>query len=291
MIVRPTPIVIVSATTAVREVETGMRALRAGALTMRMKPPGPGSAGFDAAARELIETVKAMSDVKVVRHHHRRRMTSTTPPKKKVRRHAPATVDLLAIAASTGGPPALQRLVTALPPSFPAPILVVQHIAPSFADGFAQWLDSAVQIPVKIAEQGERLQPGQVYVAPGGSHLGVSRGRRVDLSEDPPLGGFRPSATHLFRSVAQAYGAGVVAVILTGMGRDGVEGLRDVRRQRGLVLAQDEDSSVVFGMPGEAVAEGLADDVLPVDQIAKFITNLISRGTASAKRDDGVSSI
>jgi two-component system chemotaxis response regulator CheB len=183
----------------------------------------------------------------------------------------------VAIAASTGGPPALQKLLGRLPRDFPAPILLVQHIASQFTGGFAAWLDSVVPLTVKVATAGEPLQPSTVYVAPEQRHLGVSRnGLSVLLSDEPPVGGFRPSGTYLFESVARAFGNAVVGLILTGMGRDGVDGLQALWAAGGMVWAQDEASSVVFGMPGAAVAEGLVDRVLPLHGMASALLALVA---------------
>src|SRR5581483_243287 len=180
--------------------------------------------------------------------------------------HAPPLI--VAIAASTGGPAALQQLLAGLPGDFPAPILVVQHIASGFVEGLASWLNSNCSLRVKLALQGEPLSPGTVYVAPDGSHLGVGDRARILLSAAPPIGGFRPSASHLFESVAKAFGPASLHVILTGMGQDGLAGLKAARASGARIFAQDEASSVVFGMPGAAVAAGLADEVLPLPSVA-----------------------
>lgn len=275
MISHPTPIIMVSASASVEEVETVMQAMRNGALTVRLKPPGPGSPEFDRAASDLIETVKTMAEVKVIRHH-RRELAQKPVPKGQHPKPKP-NVGIVAIAASTGGPPALQCLLEALPADFPTPILVVQHIAKGFVEGFASWLDTALPLTAKVAEDHEPLLPGTVYVAPHDHHLGVSRSGRAVLSKAAEIGGFRPAATYLFQSVAEAYGDKAVAMILTGMGRDGVDGLHAVREKGGHVLAQDEQSSVVFGMPGVAVSEGVADEVLPIGAMANYLLELVGR--------------
>jgi len=175
------------------------------------------------------------------------------------------------MAASTGGPPAIRAILGALPADFSVPILVVQHIGPDFVEGFSRWLDGVVPPRVVLARHGELLQRGHVYVAPaGGCHLTV-RDRRVRLDASEPVGGFRPSATTLFRSVAESHGTAALGVILTGMGRDGAEGLRVVRERGGRVIAQDRASSVVYSMPGEAVRAGLADEVLPLPEISGYL--------------------
>ena len=272
MITAPTPIVLVTASTEARDLEVAMHALRAGAVCVLHKPSGPASPAFEEAARELLTTVKAMAQVKVVRHWRPAERPGPAP-RPADRGGAPAA--LVAVAASTGGPAALQRLLSELPGDFPAPVLVVQHITPGFAAGLAAWLNTACSLHVKVAEHGEPLAPHTAYLAPDGRHLGVLGRAAVALADAPPVGGFRPSGTFLFESVARAFGPAVVAVILTGMGEDGVAGLRAVRQAGGRVLAQDEKSSVVFGMPGAAVAAGLADTVLPLDAISARLAQLV----------------
>lgn len=277
MISHPTPIIMVSASASVEEVETVMHAMRNGALTVRLKPPGPGSPEFDRAASDLVETVKAMAEVKVIRHY--RRELARKPVPKGHHPQPQPDVGAVAIAASTGGPPALQSVLEALPADFPAPILVVQHIAKGFVEGFANWLNTAMPLAAKLAEDREPLRNGTVYVAPHDRHLGVSRSGRAVLSNAAAIGGFRPAATYLFQSVGEAYGDKAVAMILTGMGRDGVDGLHIVREKGGLVVAQDDKSSVVFGMPGAAVAEGLTHEVLPIGAMADYLLELVGRKT------------
>ena len=146
-------------------------------------------------------------------------------------------------------------------------MLVVQHIAIGFVEGFTGWLDSLSKVTVKVAAAGERLKGGTVYVAPSNAHLCVAPGGHVLLDEGPPVGGFRPSGTRLFKSVAEQWGKEGVAVVMTGMGRDGVEGLRDLRQQGGLVLAQDQTSSVVYGMAQVAQSEGLVNEELTLEEL------------------------
>ncbi len=272
MISTPTPIVIVTASLETREVEVAMQALRAGALVAVRKPSGPGSPTFEEDARKLVATVKTMAQVKVVRQW--RPAARPDPAARRAVPRALARKPVVAIATSTGGPGALQRVLSQLPGDFPAPILVVQHNTPGFMTGLVSWLDGGCDLVVKVAEQGEALQPHTVYLAPDERHLGITGLSTVLLSDAPPVGGFRPAGTFLFESVARAVGPAVVAVILTGMGEDGVAGLRAVRLAGGQTIAQDEESSVVWGMPGVAVAAGLADLVLPLEAIP---ARLISR--------------
>ena len=235
MVRAPTPILIVSSSVSERDVESSLNAMRAGALVVVEKPDNPDSAKFDRRREHLLAMVKAMAQVKVVRRWASR-PRAVTPPAALPR--APgAPLRLVAIAASTGGPAALQRILADLPRDFAAPILVVQHIATGFVAGLAHWLGVSCDLRVQVAKDGERLLEHTVYLAPDGRHLGVREPGQVLVSEAPPINGFRPSATFLFQTAARVYGAGVAAVMLTGMGNDGVEGLRAIRAAGGLVLA------------------------------------------------------
>jgi two-component system chemotaxis response regulator CheB len=270
----PTPVVVVS-TLVERDIQTSMAALRAGALAVLQKLVGPQSPDFDQQSRHLRDTLKAMAAVKVVRHWPAR--ASALPSHLTPTVGTYARAEVVAIAASTGGPAALHRIFSELSSDFPLPILVVQHIALGFAEGMATWLSAVSPLKVKVAEEGEPLRPGTAYLAPDDRHLGVTGDKRVHLSNAAPVGGFRPSGTHLFRSVASIYGTGSIALILTGMGQDGLDGVRELRQAGGQVLAQDEASSIVFGMPGVVIAEGLADAVLPLDNIAAHLKELAAR--------------
>jgi two-component system chemotaxis response regulator CheB len=267
----PTPVVVVS-TLVERDIQTSMAALRSGALAVLQKLVGPQAPDFESEARRLRDTVKAMAEVKVIRHWPAREEGPIPRvPVVPVRR---SRTGLLAIAASTGGPAALHRILSELPADFPLPILVVQHIALGFAKGLATWLDSVCKLEVKVAEDGETLRPGVVYIAPDDRHLGVRADRRVEVSNAAPVGGFRPSGTWLFRSATRVFGSSLAAAVLTGMGQDGLEGLREVHAAGGWVLAQDEATSVVYGMPGVAVAAGLAHEVLPLSDFSRRFRDL-----------------
>ncbi|HYO57334.1 chemotaxis-specific protein-glutamate methyltransferase CheB [Archangium sp.] len=267
----PTPVVVVS-TLVERDIQTSMAALRSGALAVLQKLVGPQAPDFETEARRLRDTVKAMAEVKVMRHWPTREEgPMPRPPVTQVLRSRP---EVLAIAASTGGPAALHRILSGLPAGFPLPILVVQHIALGFATGLATWLDSASKLEVKVAEDGEALRPGVVYIAPDDRHLGVRADRCVEVSNAAPVGGFRPSGTWLFRSATRVFGASMAAAVLTGMGQDGLEGLREVHETGGWVMAQDEATSVVYGMPGVAVAARVTHEVLPLGDFSRRFREL-----------------
>jgi two-component system chemotaxis response regulator CheB len=245
-----------------------MEALRAGALAVIEKPAGPAVPGFERRCKTLLETVKLMAGVKVVRRFAERTPRDQVAPLPRIASGLREPVQAVAIATSTGGPAALQAIFSRLPGDFPVPILVVQHIAKGFVGGLASWLGSASKLRVKVAEGDEPIIPGNIYLAPDDRHLGMTSRGRIAVSPDSPVSGFRPSGTFLFESAARALGARALAVILTGMGRDGVEGLRLVKASGGRVLAQDEASSVVFGMPAAAIEAGLADEVIALEDLA-----------------------
>jgi two-component system chemotaxis response regulator CheB len=273
MITAPTPILIVTGSHRARDVEASMEILRCGALDVLLKPPDPCSAEYPGAARRLIAAVKAMATVKVVRHWRPSERAAPAPPVTE----GQARAHVVAIATSTGGPAALRCVLSGLPADYPLPILVVQHITPGFTAGLASWLNSACSLRVKMAQHDEPLAPHTVYLAPDELHLGTDRkagGGTIALSNAPPIGGFRPSGSYLFESVARSYGRNALALILTGMGEDGVAGLRAVKKTGGLVLAQDEKTSIIFGMPGAAIAAGLATFVLPLEAIAARLVAL-----------------
>jgi two-component system chemotaxis response regulator CheB len=187
------------------------------------------------------------------------------------------------VGSSTGGPEALTKVIPHLPASFPVPVLVVQHMPPVFTRQFAQRLDRLSALRVVEAVDGTPLQPGTVHLAPGDRHLLIRAGRGGQLStaltQDPPENFCRPAVDPLFRSAVAAHGGNVLAVVLTGMGSDGRNGAGEIRAAGGTVIAQDQASSVVWGMPGAVTQAGYADEVLPLDRIADAITRSIAGGT------------
>jgi two-component system chemotaxis response regulator CheB len=274
----PTPIVIVSSVVDTDEVAVTFRAIEAGALAVIPRPQGIGHPGHTPAARELVQTVKLMSEVKVVRRWPRPRSEPRVPPAPKVGiPSAPIDIQVVAIGASTGGPLVLQTILSALPRDFPVPVLIVQHIASGFVQGFVEWLAQSSGFPVHVAADGESLLPGRAYVAPDGFHMKVGMGHRVTLSQEAPENGLRPSVSPLFRSVARVFGRHAVGVLLTGMGKDGAEELKMLKDTGAITMAQDKDSAVVHGMPGEAIKLDAATYVLPPDKMAAMLTSVVQK--------------
>lgn len=274
----PTPIVIVSGSTDPHENTMTFRAMEAGALAVLRRPAGIGHPNYEATARELVQTVRLMSEVKVVRRWPQTRREPVSPPAAKalVEKAAkvPAKVKVIAMGASTGGPPVLQTILAMLPRDFPLPVLIVQHMASGFVTSFVEWLAQSSSLPVHVAMQGEYLVPGHIYVAPDEFQMKVAHGGTIVLTKDEPENGLRPSVSYLFRSLAAVYGGDAVAGLLTGMGRDGAEELRLLKEKGATTFAQDKDSSVVHGMPGEAIKLDAATFILAPDKIAAVLTDL-----------------
>ncbi len=271
---QPTPIIIVSSNFDPGEVAATFRALEAGAVAVLARPEGPGHPEYAEKARHLTRMVKLMSEVKLVRRWPTRQPGS--PPVwplselLRVRR----IVNMVAIGASTGGPPALHDILRRLPSDFAAPVLIVQHMAAGFISGFAEWLQQASRFPVEVARAGALALPGRAYVAPDARHMEITAEGRLGLSDAGPENGSRPSISFLFRSVARAYAASAAGVLLTGMGKDGSDGLKLLKDSGALTIAQDEASCVVYGMPAEAIRLNAATAVLAPDQIAAALVSV-----------------
>lgn len=278
----PVPIVVISGSSARGEVAETFRVLDAGALIIIEKPGSPDGD----AARKFVETIKLMAEIRVVRRWPGRGATkSTDSSMPRPALLAGSTVRLVAIGASTGGPVALEGLLSMLPSDFSAPVAIVQHISPGFTEGFAEWLSDACGFPVSVAGDDERLDPGHAYVAPEGSHMTVKADAhghcRVRLSSEAQENGHRPSVSPFFRSVAAELGGRAIGVLLSGMGKDGAAELHALRETGAVTIAQDCESSVVPGMPGEAIRLDAAVHVLPPDQIGRLLASLVKQRNGS----------
>ncbi len=258
----PTPILVLSGN---REESVGFRALSLGALDI-LEKPSPTS-DLEEYGTLLRSRLRLITGVKVIRHPRGLRSHRLPTPRRSGR------AELVAIGASLGGPRALASLFHALPGDFSAPIVVVQHIADGFTEGLANWLGQETKLEVRQAQEGDLLLPGLALFAPSGRHLVVSE-REVHLSNASPIDTFKPSVTPLFRSAAEAYGSRACGVILTGMGRDGAEGLKVLRDAGAVTIAQDEATSAVFGMPRAAIELGAVDRVLPLEEISRALLEI-----------------
>lgn len=274
----PVPIVMASAGGAADEVSLTFRALEAGAVAFVDKTLRVGAADFDVVAGRIKQTLKLMAEVRVVRRWKRSPRSGRRAPLAPAPVAAAVGARLVAIGASTGGPPVLEAILAGLPREFPAPLAIVQHIAPGFVQGLADWLTQTTRVPCHVATHETPPVPGHAYLAPDDVHLGFDLTGRMILSKAPAENGLRPAVGFLFRSVAEVLGRQAVGVLLTGMGRDGAAELNLLRQAGAVTIAQDKDSSIVHGMPGAAVALGAATYVLPPEQIAVALGRLTQRG-------------
>ncbi|MGE5808795.1 MAG: chemotaxis-specific protein-glutamate methyltransferase CheB [Nitrospirota bacterium] len=283
----PVPIVIVSANWDPREVEMTFRAMEAGALAIVRRPPGVGHPDHETAVQEMIQKIRLMSEVKVVRRWVR------VPPKAPAAVVQPRVVlpetfreiSVVAIGASTGGPMALQTILKGMPADFPAPVLVVQHMATGFIPGMLGWLSDTSAMQLGIAKDGETVLPGHVYFAPDGVHMGIESSGKISLSSGERENGARPSVSHLFRSVARAYGRNAAGILLTGMGSDGAQELKMLRVTGAVTIAQNKESSAVYGMPAAAVELDAAAYVLAPEQIPATLAALTRKTDRGGKQN------
>ena len=283
----PLPIVICTATSDPQELAVAFRSMEAGALACVEKPVASTDADFERRASNLLQTIRLMSEVKVVRRWPRARAAANhahlTDAREAARVRAGSAISVIGIGASTGGPPVLQAILSGLPKDFPIPLLIVQHIAPGFLPGMVEWLNQTTGLRIHIAAHGATPLPGHAYIAPDDFHMGIAASGRIALARDAHESGLRPAVSYLFRSLAQTCGAHATGVLLTGMGKDGAAELKLMRDAGAFTIAQDRESSVVHGMPGEAIDLGAACVVLPGDRIAGALATRVAQKQATGE--------
>lgn len=285
MMNNPVPIVVISSTLDDKERNHAFLALEAGAVTVLNKPVNINDTEFSFARKRIINIIRIMAGIKVVRKRFPpspERPFSSSPNLQKN-----AQFEIVAIGASVGGPQALRSILSRLPGDFPLPIVIVQHISPGFLPGFCEWLDQDSKLRVKCAEHFESIVPGTVYFAPENHHLEIKRmgmGLNASLLNAPPFAGFRPSITVLLQSVAKTCGKNAIGFLLTGMGRDGAQGLLEMKQNKGHTLVQDEKSSVVFGMGKVAQSLGAVDQTIALDNIVDYLNKLRPLNSNSDKQ-------
>ncbi len=284
---KPLPIIVCCAASESQDLVFAFEAMEAGAIACVKKPCDHQSSDFEATSAHLLQTVKLMSEVKVVRRSnrlHRTPLPQTYPAESPL--HPEAQISYIGIGASTGGPPVLQTILSALPKDFAVPLLVVQHIAQGFLSGMVDWLNNTTGLQTHIATGGTRPLPGHVYLAPDDFHMGISRNGSITLTRQGPENQLRPAVSFLFRSLAEVCGPNALGVLLTGMGEDGAEELKAMKDKGAITIAQDRESSVVHGMPGAAIALGGASHVLPADKIAAALVMLVNGRNGLARKSD-----
>ena len=290
----PTPILVLTASLVRHEVDITFKMLEAGALEVIEKPVMSDVHAMERAASELVQRVKLLSRVKVVTHLRGRRKQATptanqrVTPVQAVAPAAPTAVacqngsafPLIVIGASTGGPRVVYQILAALPTNFPAAVVVVQHIAAGFSVGMANWLATGCRMPVRLATEGMPIRPGEVLIAPDQRDMLISRIGRVRLSEERTQLQ-HPSVDITMRTAADAFGGRTIGVLLTGMGRDGAEGMRAIKLAGGMTFAQDQATSTIFGMPRAAQEIGAVETLLPPSDIAARIIALVQERSRS----------
>jgi two-component system, chemotaxis family, protein-glutamate methylesterase/glutaminase len=275
MEIKPTPIIIVSAHIDPQEVKSTFQAIEAGALAVVSRPYGFGHPHEESSSKELVQTIKLMSEIKVIKRWPSSLKASSPAQPFLPKAAAPVpNFKIVAIGASTGGPAVIHSILNRLPKNLPAPILIVQHIAAGFLPGMMDWLTRTTGFPVSIPKRKETILPGHVYLAPDNCHLVVTSTNRIDYLYGPAEAGARPSISSLFRSIAKVYGPQAIGVLLTGMGSDGAAGLKRMKDSGAITIIQDQESCVIPSMPSEALALEPSHLVLSPPEIAHTISAL-----------------
>ncbi|MFA3781699.1 chemotaxis-specific protein-glutamate methyltransferase CheB [Melioribacteraceae bacterium 4301-Me] len=277
----PTPIIIVSSSFLDDEVTSTFQAIEAGALAVLHRPAGIGHPDYQKTAEELITTVKLMSEVKVVRRSSTNAQKNLIDYDKtketsfnRAELSSKKEYKIVAIGASTGGPLVLQTILSSINKDFSLPILIVQHIAEGFLKGFVEWLSQSSNLPIHIAEHNQLIKPGNVYVAPENFNMGLSSFNKILLDKSGTENGHKPSVSYLFRTVASVVKSNAIGILLTGMGKDGAQELKLIKDKGGLTIVQNLESSVVHGMPGEAIKLDGVVYTLPPVEIANLLNKL-----------------
>ncbi len=278
---KPLPVVMLSSQTR-KGSETTMQALALGAVDFITKPSGQATAGTQdlaVIAAEVTEKVRLAATARIQVAEPKKRPAIAKPPSLPVfDRPAEGAADkLVIIGSSTGGPKAVEGVLSSIPVNLPAAIVIVQHMPKEFTRSFAERLDSLFPFPVKEAGTGDLVENGKVLIAPGDYHLTITSERRIKLNQEERVMFLRPAIDVTMQNLPAIYGKNIVGVILTGMGRDGAKGMAEVKRGGGLTIAQDKSTSTIYSMPRVVAEEGNADYILPLDLIGKTITELISK--------------
>lgn len=271
----PTPIVVISSMINDESVHATFHILDAGALTALEKPVGVFSPSFEDRKNHIIDTLRSLSEIRVIKKPLKNHLTYE--PKKAKTTHTKPTYEIIAMGASIGGPIALKTILSQLPTDFPVPVLIVQHMSSGFMRGFAQWLGENVGLTVKNAANYEVLKAGIIYIAPEHHHMEIERVHKnliCKLVDAPPVSGFCPSITRLFQSISKVSGRKAIGILLTGMSDDGATGLLELKRAHGHTLIQDQESSVVFGMSAVAQSLDAVDKVIGLEHIASYLTKM-----------------
>ena len=273
---RPIPVVMLSSLTK-RGSEITIKAVSLGAVDFVLKPSGSISLDLKTIGADIVAKVKAAALAKVESILRKQPFMIEREPKIPAPTSGVAANIVVAIGSSTGGPKAVEEVLSNIPASIKAGILITQHMPKEFTRSFAERLDRIVSVSVKEAEHGDLVEAGRAYVAPVDYHMTVGNGRRIFLNQDPPVQFLRPSVDVTMASLPRQYGNAIVGVILTGMGKDGAKGMSLIKQANGITIAQDKGTSVIYSMPRAVAEEGNADYILPLGQIGQTITQLVAK--------------
>lgn len=278
MNMNPVPIVIVSSNFNPKDINHTFMALQAGAVAVAEKPARIGTEEFKIASKKLIQTVKLMSEIKVISRKFSGISSNETDNKENVLfnyfTNEKKNYEVIGIGASTGGPQVIEKILSSLPTDYSLPFLIVQHISPGFTSGFVDWLNTNSKLKVSVAKDGEHIEPGNCYIAPDNFHLTVTENKIIKLTDDEPENNLRPSIDRLFSSLANYYNKSAIGILLTGMGKDGAKELKTMKDLGCLTIAQSKESSLIFGMPAEAVKLDAANLSLSPDEIIKLLISI-----------------
>jgi len=276
---KPTPIVIMSSLFNPKDEDHVFKALEAGAVEVFDKPRTLEDEKFEKYARRLIRELKILAGVRVLKRRRKFIPESSTKPESRkevnlLEANRSGNVELVAIGASTGGPQMLKEIFRGLNKDFNIPIIVVQHIAEGFLENLINWLQKETLLPVKVAEEGSVASGGVIYFAPENRHLRIGKNKIFTLDDSPPKHSCKPSVSVLFESIASNCAEVSLAIILTGMGEDGAYEMKAIKENGGLVVAQDEESSLIFGMPRAAIEKGGVTSVLSITEIINLLNKI-----------------
>ncbi|MGA1867610.1 MAG: chemotaxis-specific protein-glutamate methyltransferase CheB [bacterium] len=274
----PTPIIIVSSDIESDQAHDTFEAMQAGAVAVVKKPYGLGNPESDPLIEKIIRTIKLMSEIKVIKRLDKHKKKITSYP---LVSHF--QIEIVTIGVSTGGPPVIKTILSQLSENFPCPILIVQHISPGFLDSMIEWLSKNAPLPIHIAGHGDQIKQGHIYFAPDDFHMGIIQKGEIMLSKAPPEYGMRPAVSYLFRTITTTYARSAVGILLTGMGKDGALELKGMKESGATTIAQNKQSSIVHGMPGEAIKLGAVEHILSPPEIADFL-NYIANNNCGISR-------
>lgn len=266
----PIPIIIMSS----HETANTFPTLEAGAVAVVERPSVKSNKNSAKVLEKLIKTIRLMSEIKVVKRSPKTSINNNNNNHDAGNLEIKNKIDVIVIGASTGGPIIIEKILSNLPRDFSIPIVIVQHIASGFTESMVRWLNSKSVIPVKIAENNIKLLPQHCYIAPEGIHLKIGKKQTLFHSDDEPVNSLKPSVSVLFKSAADIFGKNTLGILLTGMGKDGAEELKMIKNKGGVTIAQDQKSSLIFGMPGEAIRIGAANHIFDPQDIIRFLKQI-----------------